>query len=93
MFKLFENILMFTGYITSAPFCRRLNTLSVLSLWTLCFRLLLYSYRKPVENYEMFSETVKLTPKYPGKREIIAGFNSRQLVGITGAIMVEVQEA
>ena len=35
-------------------------------------------------------QKVQLTPKYLGKREIIANFHSERLVGITGSAVLEV---
>jgi len=37
-------------------------------------------------------KTVKLTAKHPGNREVIANFHSKQLVGITGSVEVNVQK-
>ncbi|KAI0232073.1 hypothetical protein LSAT2_017573 [Lamellibrachia satsuma] len=39
---------------------------------------------------ETMSQKVKLTPKYRGKRELIANFHSERLVGITGSVVVDV---
>ena len=51
---------------------------------------LLCTCREFVKPGQTFTEKIKLTPKYVGHREIIAGFNSRQLTGITGSAEIDV---
>ena len=42
---------------------------------------------------DTLEKTIQLTAKHPGNREVIANFHSKQVVGITGAVEIDVQEA
>lgn len=47
--------------------------------------------RRPIKPDEEISEVLELTAKYPGQREVIVGFNSRQLTSMTSSIELDIQ--
>lgn len=53
----------------------------------------IFVFSAPIGEGEEIIEKVFLKAKYPGKREIIVGFNCRQLTNINGSIKVDVKEA
>ena len=59
----------------------------------MCVYVFVFFCSEPIPMYSKVSETVKVSPKYAGKRKIIAAFHSRQLVGITGSVDLNVLKA
>ena len=49
------------------------------------------SFRKSINAEETVEIKQKLKAKYLGKRELIGSLNSKQLRGITGSVVIEVQ--
>ena len=52
----------------------------------------LFDFSKGVAPGQLVTEKITITPKYPGNRELIVCFNSRQLTGMTGVVEMQITE-